>query len=1102
MGEALANEAPAASRSRGGAVRRLQALLLALLGCWTSQSTNAAPLRLEPQRAPSDSSGLSAAQRGTSYFANLGRTGEVSLWKWDADRKRLARLLTIPDAASAMRLTNDGGADDPLLAIGTLYGEIKLYDTAGRLVCQSRLPQGGDIVQIDASVAQNVIVAADWSGAVHLLDAKCNERKIEAYKHDRAVTGIVLHKNVAITASRDGTLGALVLKSAEPLPRMRFSGDEPYGIGVLALAEDGSRLALQMSSDLHVFDVEEPEQMFRSGRKPKLVRKLNTLVESLAILRPGDRLLYQDMYRRLILCDLSTGVTKQLGPEGSVSQFAVAADGKTIYVAPRDDWALKVFRLGFTQVAPPVRLSTAEAIGGIAIANGRIASVTNKGKIRFISEDGIQEPGGGDTGKEVYSFGMSRDGSTIALASSGIGIEVIDTKTLAAETHYYGRLAFQRASGNNLGNMQTTALDFFPDGKSFAATSTFGVVSLWDRGKTEPVKQYSGDSPRLLRISPDGQRVALMAGDFSDDTKKKRVIVANFKDREGRFEIPEPHGKSLVRSIAFSAKGDLLVTVGSDNRTKVWSSKDGKIVEQFAMDHPVGVHKAEFIEGDQALLLFMEDGSVAVLDRRVGAAPQLRYLADARAWSVERLEAKAAAVSSDGSLAAVGTRDGSVLVWREGLQLLAEVRSSSVSLVTMAIRSNYLICGDSNSAPMCWDLQSGLLPAPAQAEKGDVVSIAPSPGGRAIAASREAGFVSVWPADSPSKAVTIPTDGVSGRLRWSLDGSTIYLVGASQGEDVVVRLTADGDGSSARLQASWKAPAPIAGLFPLEGGAVAVKVGHELQLLDSSFRETERISMPEGCAQSWRFQPVSFLSRDLIAYSCDGRVVVMKRDAGAWRQVLGQETRSTPSGFAFDAQQSVLVSGHGSGDLNFWALQTGKLAARLSVGQPIQTLGIRGGTLVAGSSDGQLHFYGLSDRTELGRAILDSEGAVVLSVDGWYGVSGRSTLPLASLDSSKESEFVSSRNSMSTVNAVLLERDLWTVRVQEILARQAALARGKFASLSFLEQLGVTAAALYLALVLVVSAAWVLVPGKLFVWSIKLSNLWATNSLNRLQGSS
>ena len=94
-----------------------------------------------------------------------------------------------------------------------------------------------------------------------------------------------------------------------------------------------------------------------------------------------------------------------------------------------------------------------------------------------------------------------------------------------------------------------------------------------------------------------------MADQMHDDKKKTRIIVANFKDRKDRLEILEPHGRSLVRSIAFSAEGDLLVTVGSDNRAKVWDAKGGKMIEQFAIDRPVGIYKADFIEGDRALLL-------------------------------------------------------------------------------------------------------------------------------------------------------------------------------------------------------------------------------------------------------------------------------------------------------------------------------------------------------------------------------------------------------------------------------------------------------------------------------------------------------------------
>ena len=112
-------------------------------------------------------------------------------------------------------------------------------------------------------------------------------------------------------------------------------------------------------------------------------------------------------------------------------------------------------------------------------------------------------------------------------------------------------------------------------------------------------------------------------------------------------------------------------------------------------------------------------------------------------------------------------------------------------------------------------------------------------------------------------------------------------------------------------------------------------------------------------------------------------------------------------------------------------------------------------------------------------------------------------LQLAGLESSKESgsESISSRNSMATVNAVLLERDRWTVRAREMLVRHASLARAKFVSMSFLEQLGVTAAALYSALVLAMAAAWAFAPARLFIWSLKLSSSWKANSMNRLQGS-
>lgn len=120
--------------------------------------------------------------------------------------------------------------------------------------------------------------------------------------------------------------------------------------------------------------------------------------------------------------------------------------------------------------------------------------------------------------------------------------------------------------------------------------------------------------------------------------------------------VPRGH-RSVVRSIAFSPDGKLLVSGAYDTTVRIWDMATGDVKQTLdeAEDGEGGRVRSVIFSPGGKLVASGTDYSIRVRDDTTGKLGQLIGYLDDRVWSM--------ALPPDGQLAASGSRDETVAIW-------------------------------------------------------------------------------------------------------------------------------------------------------------------------------------------------------------------------------------------------------------------------------------------------------------------------------------------------------------------------------------------------------------------------------------------------------
>ena len=376
--------------------------------------------------------------------------------------------------------------------------------------------------------------------------------------------------------------------------------------------------------------------------------------------------------------DVDTGARQEsldahLGPVTCVAQ---TADGRlllsgsldasvAVWVVDRED----------------ARAALTDDGGAIAVSpNDDIAVGASGGAVQLLDAGGVPVATLGRSGP-VMSVAVSPDGDTVLAGHEDGAVAVWDARSRT------GRAVLTGHDGI------VWELAFSPDGMLAGSACDDGTARLWDTADWTPRATLAGHDGAVhgVAFTPDGGQVVTCGGDgtarlWSTDGAMDRILgraqrpltsvavtpdagsvvasaddgVVHVWDAEAAHGLPrrrrgertfEAHDR-LIRRIALSADGRVLLTASFDATVNCWELASGRKLQEFT-GHKDSVYGVAIVDG--RVYSAGADGTVWVWD--VGADHPVG------SYSLSPRRASGVAVSADGTTMAASTLEGDVYAW-------------------------------------------------------------------------------------------------------------------------------------------------------------------------------------------------------------------------------------------------------------------------------------------------------------------------------------------------------------------------------------------------------------------------------------------------------
>jgi WD40 repeat protein/tRNA A-37 threonylcarbamoyl transferase component Bud32 len=480
-----------------------------------------------------------------------------------------------------------------------------------------------------------------------------------------------------------------------------------------------------------------------------------------------------------------------------------------------------------------------------------------------------------------------------------------------------------------------------------------GKVRIWSlpSGAAGHVLDYQGVNVHAVALSPDEKLVAAGGNDKQGYIKLWDVTTGQFVRKL------EGHTDSVL-SLAFSRKGDRLLSTSYDGTARLWDTVSGSQLCVFTA-HSWWVWGAAFSPDEQEVITASQDGTAivsSVIDaiRRQNSAEK-KPPPPPRVFREHKGAVYAVAVSPDGQRVASVGDDKRTLIWNSAdvkpLLLkdidfsgakpptrfpLIELRSGDslpshaapVHSVAFSSDGQRLVTGGFDNVLRVWDVASGQLIKTLRGHAGQVRSCCFSPDGKRVLSGDHNGQVKLWNIDDYEEVKKI------GERKRTFSGHSDGVLDASFSPDGQQIVTASRD----RTAKTWDARNSDKPLKTFEEGhaflaSTVLFFPGGTKLLTAAVDGTTRIWDASAGTQLLRLNDTGRSAA--AALSTDGKWIATgsnEKTAKLWNAVDGQLVRTFPvhrtevTAIALSPDGKWLFTGEASGRCNVWKTASGEPA--------------------------------------------------------------------------------------------------------------------------------------------------------------------------------
>jgi len=461
-----------------------------------------------------------------------------------------------------------------------------------------------------------------------------------------------------------------------------------------------------------------------------------------------------------------------------------------------------------------------------------------------------------------------------------------------------------------------------------------------------------------------------------------------------------------VESVAFSPRGETLVTGSDDGTVRLWKTATGQQTGYLSFGSSNPIESVAISPDGETLAMAVSGGTAQLRNLATG-----RLIRSLPAGGPDSDLVEAVAFSPDGKTLATADQLGPTGLWNVTTGRLIRdlpIGSSYAYSVAFSPDGKTVATGDSDGTARLWDVATGQQIRNLPADGGTVssVQVAYSPDGRTLATAG-AGGVQLWSAVTGREIRSIATGSC---VAFSPDGKMLAICGANDttvsdvatgqqigtfptGSAGINDLAFSPDGDTLATVADddtvrlWSLATGVpADIFPADGATQLAFSPDGGTLVTSAFDSTVKLWHAADGSQGRSFPSYKVLS---LAFSPDGAAVAAGGFDGAqvWNVATGRQIgHFSPGQFnwytavAFSPDGTVLATADDIGEVSLWNVATGGNVRNFQASEPVSSVAFNpdGTTLATGDDDGTARLWNVSTGHQI--RVFNTQSSGVASV--------------------------------------------------------------------------------------------------------------------------